>query len=226
MRREKWKQQHPLRISFCFLNSLPALPQPHPLIFPSQFAFISRSLPPCNHIPSTSSCNASLPQPLPQPLPPSHLPSLSSCLFFPFLLFPPSLFLCSSVPLSSLPFWAFGRSFRNHILKRILDITNPHRTLTVCGWTSACFFYIVFCSHGLLYCRHRRPFFAWDPCSHHAHWNAFSCSSLLAARHAVSTFVHFDIGCSSLVLCCPSSSSRDWACHPLLSRQAPSRVKW
>ena len=50
MRREKWEQQHPLRISFCFLNSLPALPQPHPLIFPSQFAFMSRALPPCNHI--------------------------------------------------------------------------------------------------------------------------------------------------------------------------------
>ena len=68
------------------------------------------------------------------------------------------------------------------------------------------------------------PFFAWRSCSHHAHWNAFSCSSLFAARHAVSTFVHFDIGCSSLVLCCPSSSSRDRACHPPLSRQAPSRV--
>ena len=86
------------------------------------------------------------------------------------------------------------------------------------------FFSNVFCSHGLLYCRHRRPFFAWRPCSHHAHWNAFSCSSLLAGRHAVSTFVHFDIGCSSLVLCCPSSSSRDRTCHPPLSRQAPSRV--
>ena len=130
---------------------LPQLPPSAPSAAPSHLSLSIRL-----HLPfpsavqshsSTSSFNASLPQPLPQPLPPSHLPSLSSCLFFPFLLFPPSLFLCSSVPLSSLPFWAFGRSFRNHILKRILDITNPHRTLTVCGWTSASFFN-VFCSHG------------------------------------------------------------------------------
>ena len=65
-------------------------------------------------------------------------------------------------------------------------------------------------------------FFAWRPCSHHKHWNAFSCSSLFAAWHAVSTFVHFDIGCSSLVLCCPSSSSRDRACHSFVTSGAVS----
>ena len=156
MRREKWEQQHFLRISFCF-NSLPALPQPHPLIFPSQFAFISRSLPPCNHIPLHLflQCFTST---TPPSAAPSHLPFLSSCLFFPLLLFPPSLFLCSCVPSISPPFWTFDRSFRNHILKRILDITNPHRTLPVCGWMSASFFLLCFCSHGLLYCRHRRRF--------------------------------------------------------------------
>ena len=168
MRREKWEQQHHLRISFCFLNSLPALPQPHPLIFPSQFAFISRALPPNNHIPSTSFFNASLPQPLPQPLPPSHLPSL---FILPLLSLRPlsslgvSLFFCPSVfP----PFWAFDRSFRNHILKRILDITNPQRTLTVCGWTSASFFRMCFVLTAFFIAATDGPFylaFVFTPCA-------------------------------------------------------------
>ena len=140
MRREKWEQQHPLRISFCFFNSLPALPQPHPLIFPSQFAFMSRALPPCIHI----TLHLFL-QCFTSTTPPSAAPSIPSSL--PFLLPLPSLRPLSSLAVSlffcpsiSPPFWTFDRSFRNHILKRILDIRNPHRTLTVCGWTSASLF--------------------------------------------------------------------------------------
>ena len=119
------------------------------------------SLPPCNHIPSTSSFNASLPQPLPQPLPsiPSS-PPFAPASSFPSSSFLPRCFSVSSLPLSSYPFWAFGRSFRNHILKRILDIRNPPPNFGLfCGWTSASFF-MCFCSHG----PQTALFFAWRPC--------------------------------------------------------------
>ena len=95
--------------------------------------------------------------------PPSAAPSIPSSLPFllPLLSLSPlsslavSLFFCPSV---SPPLWAFDRSFRSHILKRILDITNPHRTLTVCGWTSASIFLFCFVLTAFFYCRHRRPF--------------------------------------------------------------------
>ena len=93
----------------------------------------------------------------PPPLPSMlhfHNPSLSRSLYPIFPPFPPASsfpsssflprcfsFFCPSV---SPPFSAFDRSFRKHALKRILDITNPHRTLTVCGWTSSSYFLLCF----------------------------------------------------------------------------------
>ena len=157
MRREKWEEQHPLRISFCFFNSLPALPQPHPLIFLSQFAFIP--------VPFRRAITS--PPPLLAMLH-FHNPSLSRSLHPIFPSFPPA----SSFPCSSFLPRCFSVLLSLY-LPTLLDVRsllsqphseaharhhNPHRTLPVFGWISASFFSIVFCSHGLLYCRHRRPF--------------------------------------------------------------------
>ena len=139
--------------SFSFLTSLSSSALIHspsfirPLILPFQLPFPSLSLSPCPHVPP--------PRPSTQhsehlflsrstPIFPPFLPASShpSSCFLPF--FSPLTLSCSSLALPALhnPL-DVNASSRNHALKRSLDITNPHQTLTVSGLTLPfCFLFI------------------------------------------------------------------------------------
>ena len=130
----------------------------------------------------------------PPPLPAMlhfHNPSLSRSLhpifppFPPASSFPSSSFLprCFSVLLSLCP--------PTHLGVRSL-LSQPHSeahpghhkpapNFECLRCDLSLYFSFLFCSHGLLLLPPRTALFAWRPCSHHAHWNAFPCSSLLAA---------------------------------------------